>query len=160
MKDKAENGFRNAVLYDVDGCGGAELIIVNEGKPEADDFWASYAIGFEIWVFDAKYPKNRGACYKSDEVTFSTYAVYLTKNKELVLYDRFEGEAYLVFKYAGGKLSLDLELVDGSYGWDTYFSIDGNETDGARFREKLEPYDFGNADNVMKIIATGHYIVD
>ena len=155
MKAKDKNGYKDAAKLDLDGCGGDELIIVCEGKPEADDFWASYAIGFGIWVFDSKYPKNGGASFESDEITISTYVVYVSKKNEIVLYDSFEGEAYRVFKYSGGALKETLVLVNAEYGWDSYYEINGAEATKAQLQEKLKDYDVENPNNIALIIAKG-----
>jgi len=148
-----EAGVKNVVLHDIDGCGRVEMIILDEGKPESDDFWGATALGFRVLIYDAKY-QDRGdgkMYFMSDEITYATYKVYVTKKNDLVVYDSFEGEVYRVFRYSKGTLSEATVLVDA---YSEYF-IDEVESDEAKFLEKLNEYGIANANSVSFMIGKG-----
>ena len=153
MRAKGEEGVKNVVLHDIDGCGSVEMIILDEGIPESDDFWGTNAKGFRILIYDMKYqgPGHGRSRFESDEITYATYKVYITKKNDLVVYDSFEGETYRVLRYSGGTLSELAVLVD-AYG--EYF-INGVESSEAQFLGKLNEYNIADADNVSIMIGKG-----
>jgi len=126
--------IKNVVLHDIDGCGRDEMIILDQGVPQSDDFWGATAKGFSVIIFDAKFrDRHLGKLYfTSDEITYATYKVYVTKKNDLVIYDSFEGEVYRVFRYSKGTLSEVAVLVD-TYG----------------------EYDIANAESVSFMIGKG-----
>jgi len=145
--------IKNVVLHDIDGCGRLEMIILIEGIPESDDFWGTTTKGFQILIYDAKY-RDRGdgkLYFSSDEITYATYKVYVTKKNDIVIYDSFEGEVYQVLRYSKGTLSEEAVLANAS---GEYF-INGVECNEARFLEKLNEYGIADADNVSFMIGKG-----
>ena len=153
MRTQGEADLKSVVLHDIDGCGGVEMIILDEGIPESNDFWGTTAKGFRVLIYDAKY-QDRGhgrMHFSSDEITYATYKVYVTKKNDMVVYDSFEGETYQVLRYSGGTLSEAAVLVDAS---GEYF-INGVECGEAQFLDKLNEYDIANADSVSLMIGKG-----
>jgi len=145
--------IKNVVLYDIDGCGHDEMIVLDQGAPESDDFWGATAKGFRIVIYDAKFrDRHLGKLYfMSDEITYATYKVYVTKKNDLVVYDSFEGEVYRVFRYSKGTL-LEVAVLVDAYG--EYF-INDVDCDEAQFLKTINEYGIANADNVSFMLGKG-----
>ena len=157
---KELQGFKNsaagkitAVLYDLDGCGNDEMIAFAEGIPSGDH-WASLSEGAKIAVFDAKDNKSKTI---EPEISRTAYKVYISNRNNLVVYDLFEVYSYNIYKYQNGVLREEAVLVDGSYAFTTYYSINGIECDESQFNRKLKEFDL---DNAAVAIGTGSNVVN
>ena len=137
---KNAKGNIMAVLYDIDGCGYPEMIVVDDGTPEAVEHWAAVANGFKIMVYDAKKADDGPGVMLLEDVTHATYLVYVTKNNGIMISDTFEGLAYRVLRYQNGTLTQAAELVDGYYGGETYYAVNGKESSQSQFLSQLKQY--------------------
>jgi len=156
MDDEA--GGVSAVLHDIDGCGSVEMIIVDEGIPDAEDFWGAYAIGFGMYIYDVKYPGKGESFFVLDEVTHATYKVYITNQNDLVVYDSFEGEVYRVFAYSNGTLSQEVVFIDANRNPETgeqHYFVNGMECSEVHFFQQLNEHGLANIDSVSFMISEG-----
>ena len=143
-------GVVRAMLYDIDGCGIEEMILVDEGVPD-DTFehWAVDAIGFDLAIYDAKYPDAGAGIFSPPYIIFSTYMVYITPEGYLVVSDVFEGESHYILHYEDGTITTENELHYGYDGADEYFGIGEEECTESEYERLFEKYDLGYIDECI-----------
>ena len=131
-------GNTNAVLYDLDGCGGYEMIVVDEGiTDEENPHWASYRPGNKIMIFDNKFEDT------PTTVNFSITmgcSIYITNENYFVVAEAFEGAYWGIYKYKDGLMVLEAEFSDSSYNIVGPFLINGIEYSESEFNSALDGY--------------------
>jgi hypothetical protein len=152
------SGKTSAVLFDLDGCGADEMIVLDEGiaDPVAEGSWGAVAIGFRFAVFDLK-SEGVPALLELGGVTHSVYKIYISSRNEIVLYDVYHGFVYLVYSYSNETLKSEAALGSHNASETVFYFINGNEYSESEFsalefNEMLNEYD---VENIIVILGTG-----
>ena len=147
-------GNVSAVLHDIDGCGRAEMILLDDGTPEDVEFWAVISNGFQVAVVDAKDAGKGPAVFEPEFITYVTHRVYVTTANNIIVSDSFEGVIHRVLRYQDGEISQEALFFDGSYG-DSYYEIDGREINEDEYLDLLKKYD---EESIAFTIGVGSYV--